>query len=196
MKLTNLGSILSAALVTSAAATAQADSGPGVFRLSVDPGVVQFAYGSTPGADVTSFGIGVAMPASTTASLSTGLPLAFAYQVNDALLLGARGGLIFQFSDPGNNLFRAHIMPFGEYMLTEGQMRWFVQAGVGFGVVAPEGSDASGIFGVQAGGGVHIFVEESFSLSPFLSLDYSRTLDRQFDTLSATLGCSFAGWID
>ncbi len=87
-------------------------------------------------------------------------------------------------------------MPYFEYLFLSGNMRPFVGAQAGFQVFFPDSQDAQGSFIGGGLGGVHFFVTPSFSISPYVTVDFVyRGADKNAG-VDAILGVSFEGWMN
>lgn len=123
------------------------------------------------------------------------------FLVTDSLVIGLHVGLgvmSFLGSDPG---FGIHIVPFLEYLFGTGEdsVRPFIGAQVGPRIFAlPDTGFADNVFvSLIAGGlgGVHVFLDPAFSVSPFIGVDfiYNSAIERA--AYEILLGISLEGWV-
>lgn len=181
-----------------ASGTARADAGQGAIRLSSDITVLGVQH--FPDVE-TFFQFGV-WPGSGASGLIPSLGVGFAYQVTDAILIGGRAGFgVIVIDSPAPlvddfTIGAFSLVPFFEYLFMSGNIRPFVGAQAGFQAYFPSNGDAEAFFVGGGLGGVHIFAEPGFSISPtgFFNFLYYGPADRAGFELVVAL--SFEGWIN
>lgn len=194
--------VLSLALVAALAALgpdrASADAGPGAFRLGADVPVLVLTTFPDVGDPYFQFGLWGQPPV----VLLDG-PLPFvgasgAYQVTDAILIGARLGLgvaVFETAFTDTTVGAVALLPFFEYLFLDGTIRPFIGAQAGFQVIFPEDQDARAWFIGGGMGGVHIFAADGFSISPTLFVDFLYNGALETAGIDVIAAISFEGWI-
>lgn len=177
-------------------ASAQQRPGAGTVRLSLDAQVVGLqAFPDR----LTVFTLGVG---------GRGLGPGFGYAITDMFLIGARTAFGMTYVDPdgvGDNLSGSiALLPYFEVVFGSSGIVPFVGAQVGFGVFFPDGGDPAGSFTAGAYGGLHAFLADNFSLSPFIELNFLFN-EARFASVGVPLddragfgmavGVSLMGWI-
>lgn len=179
--------------------TAFADPGPGALRLSLEERVFGMVHYPEDGQARFRLGVfGTNLFFLEQPMLTFGL----GYQATEQFLVGARLGFGYQeFSLAGNQesgLFG--VIPFGEFLFGEGDFLPFFGAQVGFQMVFYETGFGGGLeteaFFVAGGmGGIHIFAEDGFSVTPGIGVDflYFSGFERAGWQVIATI--ALEGWI-
>lgn len=194
--------VLSVALVAALAAvvpdSAAADAGAGAFRLGVDVPVLVLQTFPDVGDPYFQFGLWGQPPV-----VLLDAPLPFvgasgAYQVTDAIVIGARLGLgvaVFETAFTDTTVGAFALLPFFEYLFLDGSIRPFIGAQAGFQVIVAEDDDARAWFIGGGMGGVHIFAADGFSISPTLFVDFLYNGYLETAGLDVIAAVSFEGWI-
>lgn len=191
---------LALAASLSLTATASADDGPGAFRLGTD--VRAFSLLHYPEQGEVHFQAGF-FGTDLFFELRPQLVVSGAYQVTDAILIGARVGLGYQELVFGSVTADAGIfglLPFFEYMFGEGEIRPFVGAEAGFQLAFSEtfgtGDLETEALAIAGGlGGVHIFAADGFSISPGVAFDFLYWGQSEWGGYQLVLFVSLEGWI-
>lgn len=190
---------LMAGAIGSVTSGARADDGAGAFRLGADLHVLnmrQYPNDASFVNDDPTIQFGLYNAVGGTDEVLYFAPQ-FGFLVTDSIVIGAHFGLAavsFNGSDVG---FGIHIVPFFEYLFSPGEtIRPFVGAEVGPRIFTiPGPTDAYVVFAAGGLGGVHIFLEEGFSISPFASIDFLYNSQAERAGYEVVLGVSLEGWV-
>lgn len=188
---------LMAGAIGSVASGARADDGAGAFRMAADLHVLNMRQYPNDGFnDDPTVQFGLYNAVGGTEEFLYFAPQ-FGYLITDSIVIGAHlgfGVVSFAGSDAG---FGIHIVPFFEYMFSPGEtIRPFVGAEVGPRIFTIPGPTDAYVNLVAGGfGGVHIFLEESFSISPFASVDFLYNSNAERAGYEIVAGISLDGWI-
>lgn len=190
-RLLRLGSAAACALAAFAAASsASADDRPAI-RLSADipvGGLVHVFGDST--AENTQGLLGVA---------AAPFQLGAGYQFNGNIYVGSRFGFQVNFPENSDAIFQGRFTGRFEYLFMTDKIRPYVGADLGvFGVAFPSGFGGTSSYGglvTAGGGGVHIFLNDSVTLSPNAELTFQHYLDFDVNTISFIAGVTLGGWI-
>jgi hypothetical protein len=190
-----LASLITALALVSGPARASAQEGAGAFRLGADVNII--AVRDFPDfANNFTFGFG---PAGAALGPSIG------FQLVDWLVLGGRVELRFDWTDRGavgttdlNYDGTFAVVPYAEFLLTRGDARFYVGPEVGFEYLWNGYDGTFDYFEFRIGpiAGVHIFVTDSFSITPNVAVDLL-----YFDNAGGYAGVqflaniSFEGWL-
>ncbi|MEZ4313350.1 MAG: outer membrane beta-barrel protein [Polyangiaceae bacterium] len=120
------------------------------------------------------------------------------YYFKDHFYLGGRFGFQVYFPDGRDGSVLGRLTGRFEYLWSSGKVRPFVSADLGFcgyGVAAPGFATSEAGFIGGGGGGVHLFLTDSVSLSPYGELAIQRLFDVDANTFSLTFGATLAGWL-
>ena len=182
--------------------TASADAGQGAFRLGTDVrvfGLLHYPDALDPSVQFGFIGTDIFLDA------RPQLIVHGAYQVTDAVLIGARVGLAYQGLDVGpttQDVGAFGILPFFEYLFGDGNIRPFIGAELGFQLAFLESFgigggdlDTHAMFIAGGLGGVHIFLADGFSISPGAVFDFLYYGRNERAGYQLTFVVSFEGWI-
>lgn len=196
-----IGAAAAAAIACSMASTSsvRADDGAGAIRFGADLHVLnvrQYPNDSPFVNDDPTIQFGVYNAVGGTDEFLYFAPQ-FGYLLTESIVIGAHlgfGVVSFNGSDAGVGV---HLVPFFEYILSPGEtIRPFVGAEVGPRIFSIPGPTDAYVTLVAGGfGGVHIFLEESFSISPFASVDFLYNSLSERAGYEIVLGASFQGWV-
>jgi hypothetical protein len=127
-----------------------------------------------------------------------GSSVGIGYQFSEHFLFGGRFGFLVVNPDGGSSIFTGNATLHFQIPFLTGRTRPFVMfepglAGTtinGFG-----GANRQNAFIGRVGGGVHLFLTDSFSISPYGALGFQRLFDIDYTTVSFTVGALFSGWV-
>jgi hypothetical protein len=187
-----LGCAAAGAAVALAASSPASAAGDEAIRVSADVPIAGFYHRFADGLGSATdgfFGLAAAP-----------FQLGVGYLFKKNIYVGGRFGFRAEFPDSADTYFHGRLTGRFEYVFDGSKVRPFVGADLGF-----YGDSFGGVFGGAAtyggflasgSGGVHLFVTDSFSISPYGELIFQRYFDfADLNTVTLVFGVTLAGWI-
>lgn len=199
-RLARVGSSAACAAAAFAAASSASAGGDEAIRISVDIPVAGFVHSFNGNADQTDGLIGVPAGGGFLSVYNAIIPVGVGYVFRKNLYVGGRFGFQTYFPDGGDGYFTGRLSGRFEYIFNGDKIRPFVGGDLGFTAIAlPNffggGTSTYGGFIGAGSGGVHIFLADSFTLSPFGELAFQHYFDPGTSSVSLLFGATLAGWI-
>jgi hypothetical protein len=189
----------SAALAFAAASSASA-GGDQAIRITADIPVAGFVHAFYPSGPSQTVGL-IGIPSGTFFSFyGASIPVGVGYLFRKNLYVGARFAFQTYFPDGGDAIFSGRFSGRFEYVFGGGgdKVRPFVGADLGLTAISVPsfpGNQTYGGFIGSGSGGVHIFLADSFTLSPYGELAFQRFFDNDQNSVSLVFGAVLGGWI-
>jgi hypothetical protein len=194
----------SAALAFAAASSASA-GGDQAIRITADIPVAGFVHvfypNSVPSQTVGLIGLPAGTYYSGFGANGASVALGAGYLFRKNIYVGGRFNFQTFFPDNSDAIFQGRLSGRFEYVFGGGgdKVRPFVGGDLGFYAIAfPTGAGGTSSYGGFIGsgsGGVHLFLADSFTLSPYGELAFQRLFDFDQNAVSLIFGVTLAGWI-